>query len=201
MTKTYIDKVTHKPINYNETDVFVIYSKGGYHKKRLERIYSADRVEEAFDFFYKLEVPMTQRKHLCIHEKDKMLQHEGKVILNMKGYFPTNVGIGFSHGRSRANYRHVPTLNLIKTPETIALKLRLVDFTTFPYIHEKWTKTKLMYCLLSYFFSLNQEEKTILLEKAFRLYASEKLASGGNDKEATELKRQAMMNYNEEDDL
>jgi hypothetical protein len=192
MTKTYIDKVTHKPIKYNEEDVFVIYSKGGYHKKRLERIYSADRIEEAFNFFYMMQVPMTQRKHLCVHSKDKMLPHEGKVILNMKGYFPTNVGVGFSHGRARTNYRHSPTLNLIKTPETIAIKLRMVDFTTFPYIHEKWTKTKLMYCLLSYFFSLNQEEKTTLLEKAFRLYASEKLASGGNIEESTELKRQAM---------
>jgi hypothetical protein len=197
MKKIYVDKVTHKPIEYTDDSVFVIYSKGGYHKKRLERIFTADKVEEAFDFFYKMQVPMTQRKHLCIHHKDMMLPHEGKVILNMKGYFPTNIGIGFTHGRARSTYRHSPTLNLIKTPETIAIKLRMIDFTTFPYIHEKWTKTKLMYCLLAYFFSLNQEEKTTLLEKAFRLYASEKLASGGNIEEATELKARTMNDFDD----
>jgi hypothetical protein len=73
----------------------------------------------------------------------------------------------------------------------------MIDFSTFPYIHEKWTKTKLMYCLLSYFFSLNQEEKTTLLEKAFRLYASEKLASGGNIEEATELKARTMNDFDD----
>ena len=54
-----------------------------------------------------------------------------------------------------------------------------------------------MYCLLSYFFSLNQEEKTTLLEKAFRLYASEKLASGGNIEEATELKARTMNDFDD----
>ena len=78
-------------------------------------------------------------------------------------------------------------------PESIAKKLALVDFSKLPVKHEKWSKTKLIYCLLSYFFSLNDSEKHDLMDKAFRLYTSEKLQSGGKEDEANDLRELVAM--------
>jgi hypothetical protein len=193
MILNHIDKITKKPIQYSEESIFVIYSKGGYHKKRPIRFFTHTHVQDALDFFYALEVPLNQRKYFMVHHRDHLAESEGEMIYNMKGYYPNASELKLKLGRHLVSYRYRPTLNLVKTPESIANKLSLIDFTKLPVKHEKWSKTKLIYCLLSYFFSLNDQEKHELMDKAFRLYTSEKLQSGGKDKEANELRELVAM--------
>jgi hypothetical protein len=193
MILNHVDKITKKPIQYSEESIFVIYSKGGYHKKRPIRFFTHTHVQDALDFFYALEVPVNQRKYLMIHHRDHLSESEGEMIYNMKGYYPNASELKLKLGRHLVSYRYRPTLNLVKTPESIANKLSLIDFSKLPVKHEKWSKTKLIYCLLSYFFSLNDQEKHELMDKAFRLYTSEKLQSGGKEKEANELRELVAM--------
>jgi len=193
MIKTHVDKNTLKPIEYFEESIFVIYTKGGYHKKRALRFFTSDKIIDALEFFYGLEVPVNQRKYLMIHHRDHLAENEGKMIYNMKGYYPNAKELKLKLGRHMVSYRYKATLNLVKTPESIAKKLALVDFSKLPVKHEKWSKTKLIYCLLSYFFSLNDAEKHELMDKAFRLYTSEKLQSGGKEREANELRELVAM--------
>jgi hypothetical protein len=193
MIKTFTDKITLKPIEYSEESIFVIYTKGGYHKKRALRFFTSDKVSEALEFFYSLEVPINQRKYLMIHHRDHLAESEGKMVYNMKGYYPNAKELKLKLGRHLVSYRYRPTLNLVKTPESLAKKLSLVDFSKLPVKHEKWSKTKLIYCLLSYFFSLNDFEKYELMDKAFSLYTSEKLESGGKEDEANDLRELVAM--------
>jgi hypothetical protein len=188
MILNHVDAITKKPIQYDENSIFVIYLKGGYHKKRPIRFFTHAHVREALDFFYALDVPLTKRKYFMIHHKDHLSESEGKLIYNMKGYYPNAGELKLKLGRHLVSYRYRPTLNLVKTPETLAKKIDMFDFSTLPVKHEKWSKTKLVYCLLAYFFSLNEQDRYELMDKSFKLFTAEKLQSGGKDTDASELR-------------
>jgi hypothetical protein len=98
----------------------------------------------------------------------------------MKGYSPSPQSLSLvTKENRRISYKKVPTLNLINTPETLAIKIRSLDLSSLPLIPEKWTQSKVMYALLSWFFSLDQNDRNEVLKKAFPLYLNEKLSSGG----------------------
>lgn len=176
----YIDKVTKKPIEYNEQNILAIYVKVRNGTRRLRKFYQVNAIENAFSDFYDLEVPDTHRKILCMHSPNRMLSSQGTILLSMKGYSPSPQSLSLvSKDNRRISYKKVPTLNLINTPETLAIKIRSLDLSSLPLIPEKWTQSKVMYALLSWFFSLDQNDRNEVLKRAFPLYLNEKLSSGG----------------------
>lgn len=181
---TYVDKFTGRPIEYDKNSVFVIYLKGSYRKKRPIKYFTCERIEEAFKTFYDLDIATNQRKYLKLHHKDHMSEQDGETIYSMKGYLPQTMTPKIKMGNGMISYRKIATINMIHTPITLAKKIHAVDFDSFPLINEKWTKTKLAYCLFAYFFDLPIEERNKLLARAHKLYVSEKVESGGNETDA-----------------
>lgn len=180
MNKIYVDKVTHKPIEYTEENILAIYVKVRNGTRRLRKFYQVSEIENAFSDFYDLEIPDTHRKILCMHSPNRMLSSQGTILLSMKGYSPSPQSLSLvTKENRRISYKKVPTLNLINTPETLAIKIRSLDLSSLPLIPEKWTQSKVMYALLSWFFSLDQNGRNEVLKKAFPLYLNEKLSSGG----------------------
>ena len=139
----YIDKITKKPIEYNEQNILAIYVKVRNGTRRLRKFYQVNAIENAFSDFYDLEVPDTHRKILCMHSPNRMLSSQGTILLSMKGYSPSPQSLSLvSKDNRRISYKKVPTLNLINTPETLAIKIRSLDLSSLPLIPEKWTQSK-----------------------------------------------------------
>jgi len=199
----YLDEITKKPIEYNENDFFCIYVKGGYHKKRLMRAFSHERISEALKFFYDLEITKNHRKHFVRQSKDSLGESHGEVIYNMKGYFPNANALKLKLGRNVYSYKKIATLNLIHTPITLAKKLSLFDLDTLPPMQEAWSKSKLVYCLLSYIFSISEKDRNEIMRKAYRAYVLDKLESGGQEsKDISEFKEiVASQNFIDDDDM
>jgi len=181
---SYVDKITHKKINFEDSTVFAIYTRVRNGKKILAKFYRAHDVDKAFNEFYALDISDNHRKYLQKHLPNRLLAHEGEVLISMKGYAPNPLSLRMKVGRKLLAYKKVATLNLINTPVAIAIKLRALDMRTLPLIPEKWTQTKVLYCMLSYVLSLPEEERNEVLKKAFLAYTADKLASGERYHEA-----------------
>jgi hypothetical protein len=197
----YVDQITKKPIEYNENNVFMIYTKGGYHKKKLIRIFPCARVEEALKFFYDLEITKNHRKYLVKELKDSLGESKGETILSMKGYFPNTKALKLKIGQNLYAYEKIATLNLVHTPITLARKLNLFDLETLPMMHEKWSKSKIVYALLSYIFSIPENERNELMKKAYRAYILDKLSSGASDPKELKEYSEVVTALNNDDDI
>lgn len=183
----YRDPVTRKPIDYSETSVFIIFIRGRYHKKRAIKYFAYTNIQDALDFYYQYEIPETYYKYLHLNTKDDLSERGGEVIFKMKGHLPSTKELKLKLAKRSVAYEKVPTLNLIHTPMSLAKKLKIYDFSRLPVVHEAWTKTRLVYCLMSYFFSLSHDEQSKLMEIAYPLYLSEKLMSGGRIDESNKM--------------
>lgn len=183
----YRDPVTKRPIDYNETSVFIVFIRGKYHKKRAIKYFPHDQIQDALNFYYQYEIPETHYKYLQIHHKDDLREKSGDVIFKMKGFLPSTKEIKLKLAKRSVAYKKVSTINLIHTPISLAKKLKFYDFSKLPVVHEAWTKTRFVYCLLSYFFSLTPIEQHAMMEKAYKLYIAEKLLSGGREDESNKM--------------
>jgi hypothetical protein len=191
---TFIDPISKKPIEYDDNTIFGIYTKAKWGRKYPRRFFESSRISEALKEFYNLDVPISHRKHLMMFpSKEEVNLKSGTLLLSMEGYLPNirDFQLDVTTPKKSHEYRKVATLNLINTPEAIAIKLRGLDFSKFPLVSERWTQTKVVYSLLSYFLSLNDEDKNELIRKAFYCYLQDKLASKGREEDIkyiTELK-------------
>lgn len=188
----YIDNVTKKPIFYTENTVFVIYLKSYYHKKRPLRYYQNNELSDALKFFYDLEIPSDYTKYFFKIEKDQLGESDGEKIYLMKGFLPKvkdGVNVNAVEGKGYS-YKKVIGVNLSQTPETMQKKLNGIDLKKLPAIRERWTRTKIVYCLLAYYLHLEEgEAKDNLLKIGYKKWMLEKLESGGRDQAAKEYSR------------
>lgn len=191
---TFIDPISKKPIEYTDSSIIGIYTKTKWGRKYPRRFFEATKLPEAVKEFYNLDIPLNYRKHLIIFpSKEEVNLKSGTLLLSMQGFLPNirEFQLDVTTPKKSHEYRKVATLNLINTPEAIAIKLRGLDFSKFPLVSERWTQTKVVYSLLSYFLSLNDEDKNELIRKAFYCYLQDKLASKGREEDIkyiTELK-------------
>lgn len=184
----FIDKVTKRPIHYAEDSIFVLAVKGGYKKKRIIKYFKSKEIEQAFTSFYDLEIPKNQKKYLYQVSESSMDIKSGELIYRMNGYLSNGKSYNFRTGIKAHSYRRIPTINLIHTPESLAKKMDLLDLDSFPITSERWSKTKISYCLWCFFLALDKKKQCDLLEKAFNLLILEKLESGGVKEEVNEMK-------------
>lgn len=193
MIKYHIEPHTKVPIEYTDNDRFTIYIKCQARKKKVVRTYLPEDIGLAIDEFYKLELSKYYRKHLVKEHKDQVGLGEGEILLNMKGFLPPHRSLSIKGRKENyKGYEKKASLNLTNCPKSLALKISNMPLSDYPIIDEQWTRTKVNYALLSYFYSLSLEEQNNILRKGYRLYIVEKLKSGGKVIEGEKYKDIAM---------
>jgi hypothetical protein len=177
--KTYQDVITKKTVVFNEDDYFVIKTRSGFNKKIVKRVFSHDKVDEAFKEFYSMPISKTYYKYLFIVPKNNP-DSEKSLVLRMKGelskFEVDNFHLKNKRVKGKMQYSSIGSLT--RCPVSLSHALASEDFANYPSSMFKWTNQKIVYALLAYLFSLPNEQKRQLLMEADKELFRHKELSG-----------------------
>lgn len=175
----FIDKITHKTIEYNNSDIFTIKTKSSYNRYIVRKVYPSENIAIALSEFYALVVPKGSYKYLFKHTDGKH-HHKGELILRMRGesQILPEKSLRLKESREFHRYDIVSLASLYHCPRTLFEALNAIDRSQFPPSVHKWSNQKILYCLLSKFVTLSPDERYKLLSEGEPLFIQHKINSG-----------------------
>lgn len=170
--KQYYYAPTNLTYNFSETDHICVYIRRSNGKKKI--LFASLNPQSAFDFYDKFKVFDGDIKYLQIDNGSSF-----KVLLRQSGTGarPKNyIGV-----KEEVNFKVGAIPNMPNVPITLLNALKeCTPYHSIPNTHKRVTRNKLICALLSYFVSLDCDQRQKLLEVAFKEYYIHKMKSGGN---------------------
>lgn len=177
--KTFMDKITHKTIAFNDTDIFTIKTKAGNNNYIIRKVFNASDIAKAIDEFYALLVLKGTYKYLFKHPEGRH-HHKGELVLRMRGESDTIPveDLVLKPKREFVQYDKTLLANLINCPRTLHEKISGLNRANFPASSYKWSNQKIIYCLVTYFTELSDAERYEILKKSEPIFLEHKVLSG-----------------------